>query len=146
MKARRQVTLELLLVLFWLTYLAASYVQSHPLPLSREAQEYRHMVDALHAGLSLSLVVQKLCFLSGVTLLLLGSVTVLTHRRIGAILLSSAALPLVATIPLGEPQPYYPAIEGALAGFPWCAASALWAGAVTLAWVFRPGRPDQHAA
>ena len=137
MSARRQVLLlAVVLGFFWLTYGAALYVQFHPGPLSREAHGYSELLDELHGGLSLKFALQKLCFATGLALLLLGSVLLPERKRIGAIYFSLAALPLAATIPLGEPQPYYPALEGALSGFLWCGSGALWGVTATLGWTF----------
>ena len=122
------------LALFWVAFVAAAYVHFYPGPLSTEASEYSKVVAEVHSGISLFVPLQKICFCIGVGSLFLGSALIPLRNRLGPILFSSAALPLAATIPLGEPYSYFPDIENALAGFLLCSASALWGIAATLAW------------
>jgi len=139
----------LLLGLFWLVFAASLYADFHIGSLSKEAQEYQSAAAEVNfSGIDLRFGAQKLCFLIGVAMLIGGSALVAVRHRAGVILFTLAALPLVATIPLGESEPYYPLIESLAARTLWCLAAALWSAVATLAWVDRAAsaKKSEHAA
>src|SRR2546428_6132488 len=139
MEARhRPQAVAILLALFWAAFAATLYTDWHPGPLSKEAQQYLTFAEEVnYSGLSLRFAAQKLSFLVGIVSLLSGSILLLAHRRPGALFFTVAAIPLAATVPLGESEPYYPVIESLASRTLWCITTALWGAAVALAWVER---------
>lgn len=133
--------------LLWAASAAALYTEWNPGALSKEAQEYLAIAQTVnYSGVDLRFALQKLCFLVGVMALLAGSALALRRRRVGAILLTLAALPLAMTVPLGESASYYPLIQGLTARTLWCVTSAAWGAAIALAWVEAVRRPHENAA
>jgi hypothetical protein len=138
--------LAIVLGLFWATFAAALYTEWNPGPLSKEAQEYVSIAEMVnYSGVDLRFALQKLCFLVGVVALLAGSALALTRRRLGAVSLTVAAIPMAMTVLLGESASYYPLIQGLAARTLWCATSAVWGAAVSLAWIEVARRPHDDA-
>ena len=132
--------------LFWAAFGAALYVEWNPGPLSKEAQEYLTIAESVNGGIDPRFALQKLCFLVGVSTLLAGSALALVRRRLGATLLTVAAIPMVAAVLLGESASFYPLIQRLTARILWCVTSAVWGAAVALAWVDAARRTQANAA
>ena len=129
-------------------YLLATYLELHPSELSSEARQYQTVVLETASGFSMAFALQKLSWILGSVLGLLG-VTLLFFRIIFGLpcLMLSAPLLVGATL-LGHSPAAYPPIQSTASTLLWCLTSAAWSATTVYALIRRdllfPGRPPQN--
>jgi hypothetical protein len=129
-------------------YSFAAYIEFHPSSLSNEAQQYQRVVWDTISGFSIGFALQKMCWILGNGVGVLG-VTLLFSRIFYGLpcLIASAPLLVIATL-LGESPAAYPPLESTTATLLWCLTSAVWGATVAYVFVRRDllfrGRSPQN--
>lgn len=139
MEAQRQAVIFLrsAILLLVLVYAFTLHLEWMPVALSSEANQYQQIVFTTMSGFSLDFALQKVCWLLGNSLGILGAILLFFRSGYGlpAVLLSAPLLGLAAVF--GAPPAAYPGIEGTSQFLFWCLSSAVWAGVTVYAFAER---------
>jgi hypothetical protein len=121
-----------MLALLVVVYASALYLEWHPHALSTEATQYQSIAEEVVSGFDLRFGLQKICFVVGNGLGLLGVVFMFFGSWLGLRFFAVCPLLLGAAALLGAYEDAYPALEQTPPVFLlWCASSAIW-GAIVI--------------
>ena len=114
-----------------------SYSQWVLAHLSSEATQYRQLVSDTMSGFSITFALQKVCWVLGNGLGIVGILLLIFRSGYGlpALLLSAPVLSLAAL--LGSPPPAYPDVQSTPILLLWCLSSATWGGVVVFGFLRR---------
>jgi hypothetical protein len=128
--------LRVLLVGLILGYAAALYFEWHLPALSAEAVRYRNLVIETNGGFSIGFGIQKLLWLAGTVLGLIGALFLFVGKPSGKYPLFIAGPIVMLALVIAAVPSAYPNIEPTRSLLLWCVVSAFWGGAVafSVAW------------